>query len=515
MLKRYVRVGGSATRASGKRSFSSSNVAIIGAGFSGLITALQLKRKGIENFTIYESADRVGGTWYKNTYPGVACDTPAPSYAISDVASNWSSERPSGAEIRQYLEDTAETYDLMEHIQFNTSVEEARWNEETKRWQVATLDRTKKAAVTRSYNSLISAVGQLNIPKFPDFPGLRDFSGPMFHTALWDHSANLRSKRVGIIGAGPSAIQVATPVAEQAKSLTLFQRTVPYVLGYDYKHWSEADREQHMKDPSKLEEIRKSQFDEMEDMFTAMYQGEDNALKMKEVKQQMREALPERLHSVAIPDYPLGTKRMGISPSTKNGRSTLYFDTLAQEHVDVERERIERVEINGIRTRDGKLHELDVLIIATGFDSTKFVSPINVVGQTGETLEEAWGGTPRGFYGMMMPDFPNFYMIYGPGTNLGQNTVLVNIESSAKYVSQCIGLIGRKKCSKVEVSKAAMERYYSEYREKISDTVWAVDGVDSWYKTSNGTVVNQSPFSVVEYAARTENVRLEDLVLSP
>jgi len=267
-----------------------------------------------------------------------------------------------------------------------------------------------------------------------------------------------------------------------------------------------------------VEDIRKAQFDEMEEMYPVMFIGDANTRLAEDIKSAMRAALPPSLHARAIPDYPLGTKRMGFSPKllTADGTETnVYFETLKRPNVELVRDSISEIEGTGVRlASDGGFLELDALIMATGFHSTKFVQPLEVIGGQGQTLNEAWNGVPRGFYGMMMPQFPNFYMIYGPGTNLGQNTVIYNIESSSNYIAQCVEFLEQGRCAKVEISEKAMDEYYSEYRTELSKTAWAVEGVDSWYKTQQGVVVNQSPYSVVEYARRTATVNENDLVLS-
>ncbi|GAB5357901.1 hypothetical protein AAMO2058_000414300 [Amorphochlora amoebiformis] len=511
----------------------STRVAIIGAGFSGLSMGIELKKRGVEDFTIFESEAKLGGTWFKNTYPGVACDTPAPVYSLESTQYPWKSQRPQGSEIRAYLEWTAEQYGIRDKIRLNTDLDRACWDAERMKWDTKFRGKegpmAKQATESEDFDMLVSCVGQLNVPKKPNLPGLPDFQGPCFHTAEWDHSVKIQGLRVGMIGAGPSAIQAAEPLSRMVGNLTMFQRSVPYIVREQYRDFSEQEIKEYEADPSELEAMRKEQYDAAEEMYPAFYVGEDQLKWQNKLIHQMKEGLPSRLHQKCIPEYPFGIKRLGLSPAVGEN-SCLYYEALKRPNVSVQRSEIQRIEPNGVRLSDGKkrcsltltlilrlgsFHELDVLVLATGFQSTDFLNTVEITGSHGKTLQEAWEGVPQAFYGMAVPKFPNFYMIYGPGTNLGQNTVLVNIESSSRYIAQCAEMLQTGKAKALEIRDKAFLDYLKEYRSLIEKTTWSVEGVSNWYKSGkDGIVVNQSPWSVTEYRRRTTKLNPSDYIIS-
>ena len=491
-------------------------VLIIGAGMSGLLAAIRLKQAGVP-FTIVEKADEVGGTWRANTYPGCRVDSQNHVYSYSFRRKDWSQYYSRQWELKEYFIDCANENDIRKNIRFNTEVRSARWDEAAHMWNVEV--ETSSGAEVLTANVVITAVGQLDRPKIPAIPGIETFKGTTFHTAEWDHAQDLKGKRVGIIGSGASAFQVAPQVAREASHVTIFQRTPPWIIVVPHymadipagEHWLF----EHV--PYYADWFRFLQFWRISEGLMGMatvdpnWQGSNavNAINdqfRKEVEASMRAIIGDdpELAELVIPKYPIGAKRMVIDDGT-------YLRTLKNGHVDLTDAAIEAVTPNGVRTADGKEHEFDVIIYATGFQASEFLEPMKIYGTGGKELHDVWNGVPKALNGVTVPGFPNFFMCFGPNTFLvvnGSATILA--ECQVRYVLNALGSIIEGGHAAIDCKPDALERNYAWLTEGNAKRVWALPGVQSWYKNDAGVVTQIWPFSTLEFWQENKQVKHDD-----
>lgn len=474
-------------------------MAIIGAGFGGLGMAIQLLRAGFTQFTIFEKAADIGGVWRENTYPGAGCDIPSPLYSYSFAPNpDWPRRYSGQRDILAYLRRTAEKYRLADHLRLNTEVTEAVYDEETARWHITT-----SAGDTVTADVLVPAVGQLSRPATPDIPGADTFPGPQFHSAQWRHDVPLFGKRVAVVGTGASAIQFVPAIQPEVAELTVFQRSAPYVVPKPDRAYSESHRRVFRDLPI----VRLA-----ERLWTWLL-GEVLAIALTtatrpltlllwlvfatQLRLQVRD---RRLRARLKPDYPIGCKRLLFSNN--------WFPTLAKPNVRVVTEQISEITPRGIRTSDGVEHPVDVIIYGTGFRSTEFLVPIRVTGRGGQPLSESWADGARAYLGMTVPGFPNMFLIYGPNTNLGSNSIIYMMERQARYIVRVITRLAESPGVAVEVREAAAERFDREMRYRLAGSVWS--GCDSWYRDATGRISTNWPGPVFEYHRRTRFVEYRD-----
>lgn len=479
------------TRAAIAAGAPSPRIAILGAGAAGLCMAIRLRDAGIDSFTIYEKSDGVGGTWRDNTYPGAACDVPSHLYSFSFASKrDWTRKFARQPEILGYFESLVERFELAPHLRFGVEVTEAHYDDGTGTWTLraaqADDDGGDPTDVTIEADVVVSGLGQLNRPYIPDIEGLGEFveaGGTIFHSARWDHDHDLAGERVGIIGIGASAIQFVPPVAEQAGHTTLFQRSANYVGPRNDREFTERERWIFEHVPGAQTAYRESIYWRFEARFNAMRRGSRLGRFMEgQFRKLLRPLISERLTEEAvIPDYPLGCKRILIADD--------WYPTLLRPDVDVVTAGVERVEDGAVVTADGSRHPVDTIIFGTGFRSTEFLSPLKITGRNGRDLNEVWVDGARAFLGLAVPGFPNLFMLYGPNTNLGHNSILFMIEQQVGYTLRLIEekvLLGLRS---VEVADAAASRFDAEVQDAASRTVWA-EGCHSWYKTEDGRITN-------------------------
>jgi cation diffusion facilitator CzcD-associated flavoprotein CzcO len=401
--------------------------AILGAGLGGLGMAMRLRAAGDESFIILEKADRVGGTWRDNVYPGAACDVQSHLYWFSfDRQPDWSRLYPLQPEIQANIERLTAEHGIAPHVRFNTEVVEVRWEQDAALWRLRSAAGDEFRART-----VIAAWGQLNRPKF-GVPGAEDFAGDWFHSARWRHDVALDGRRVACVGSGPSAAQLIPEIAREAARLLVFQRSPNYVVPRLYRPYDEAERRMFLAEPERYFESREGFYQEHETWHGAMRQGTETAAAFTAAARAQLEmqvadpVLRERLW----PDYPIGCKRIIISDD--------FYPALVRPNVELVTHAIARIEPSGIRTADGRLHELDVIAYATGFETNSFLGPVEIVGRSGQALSEAWRNGPEAYLGMSIAGFPNFFMLYGPNTNLGHNSILLMLECQYDYVLQAM-----------------------------------------------------------------------------
>ncbi|MEM7080068.1 MAG: NAD(P)/FAD-dependent oxidoreductase [Pseudomonadota bacterium] len=492
-------------------------VLIIGAGMSGLGIAAKLKAAGI-NFTIIEKNDQVGGTWYENTYPDCGVDTPNHYYSYSfNRNPNWSGYFSKRDELHAYFDACADQFDVRDHVRFNTEVTEARYDETNHVWRVEVSGPDGTATLTG--NALVSAVGQLNRPALPDIEGLEHFAGEMWHSARWRDDVDIKGKGVAVIGTGCSCVQLLPRTAAVAERAVVFQRSPHWVApARDYYRPVEDGQLWALNHIPFYAAFHRARMiltfgDRSWPAVVADPEWDQPSLSMNEVNHGMREALTgfikdglgEKTHYVekCVPEFPVWGKRLIVD----NG----WYETLARDNVDLITDAITKIVPEGVVTADGTLHEVDILILATGFQSNNFLWPIAIQGKDGAVLSEVWGESANAYKGISVPGFPNLFCLYGPNTNIVHGgSIIYQVECQIHYVMQAISALINRSIAAIDV-KREVNAAYNERVQSISRTLaWGHPGVESWYKNSEGRVVNNSPFSLQEYWSVTHELSLED-----
>jgi 4-hydroxyacetophenone monooxygenase len=498
------------------------SVLIIGSGMSGILAAIRLQQQGIP-FTVLEKNAGIGGTWLENTYPGCQVDSANHLYNyIFEPNSQWPNHFSNQAELYAYFERIVEKYGLRQHIRFNCPVISASFDEHSGSWSV----RVQQAGVeeTLQANAVISAVGQLNIPKMPDIAGLESFAGVAFHSARWEHQHELLGKRVAVIGTGCSAAQFVPEIAPDCAQLKVFQRSAPWLLPAPSYHEPMA--------PEELWLLREIPFyARWYRFFLFRTRGVDGHLPLLYSEpgwqgpantigtgnEMLRAALTEALHEQAgdepellvklIPEYPPGGKR----PVLDDGA---WIQALKRENVQLHTEAIERVVPEGIVTADGELHEVDVLIYGTGFAADQFLVPMQVFGRGGVELVSQWNGDAHAYKGVCVSNFPNFYTLYGPNTNIVVGSSIVFfVECQMRYITGCLKLQLEQGLRSLECRRDVMDAYNRQIDALNRERAWGSPAVSSWYKNSQGRVTQNWPGTHWEYWQQTQHPDVEDYLL--
>ena len=489
------------------------NVLVVGAGFSGVGMGIKMQEAGIP-FTIIEKNDDVGGTWYENTYPGIGVDTANHFYSYSfDNNNDWDHFFAKGDQIEAYIKRNVERTSLRKHIRFSEEVLSLRWDEASLMWY-AEICRKDGSTYQATANAVVSAVGMLNRPKVPEIKGLESFSGPAFHTARWDHSADYRGKRVGMIGTGASGMQVGPAIQNDVANLTIFQRSPHWAMLNPLYFETVTDSKKWVLNniPFYTKWFRFQLFWSSSDTFHHNLKVDPNWPDKKhtlnaanaEVRKQLEAHIasevghdPELIRK-ATPDYPPYGKRML--------RDNHWYRMLTKTNVDLVDLQIDHVEPEGVVTSDGTLHPCDILVLATGFETRRMLWPMQIEGRGGATILDRWGDEdPRAHLGITVPEFPNFFVIYGPNTNLSHGgSAVFHSECQVRYIMQGLREL-------IETGNAALEikpEPFWDYQEKVDaahrDLVWSHGGVTSWYKNSAGRVHAASPWRLVDYRNLTE-----------
>lgn len=482
-------------------------VLIVGAGFSGLGMAIKLLEEGITRFLVIEKADDIGGTWYYNQYPGCACDIPAHLYAFSfDRNPDWSRMYAGRAEIEDYLKSCAQRYGLMPYVRLNTAMCQAAWDETDSLWRVTTArGETIRARV------LVSAVGGLHIPKYPEIKGLENFAGPAFHSTEWDAAVPLAGKRIAVIGTGASAIQFVPEIAPTAGRLLVFQRTPPWIIPKTDFAIPERWRNRFRRMPLLGWLFRNALFWQFESRVFAFLSSRRLRKRLgleKMALKHLEAQVPDPgLRAVLTPSYEIGCKRVLISND--------FYPALQRPNVELVREKIAEVREHCIVTQDGREHPVDVIIYGTGFRATEPLYGTRIIGRNGVDISQTWKDRIGAYLGLTVSGFPNFFILLGPNTGLGHNSVVLMSEAQVKYVMSCLRLMRRRGSQAMEVKSAVQATFVEELRERLADTVWQSGGCRSWYqdaKTGENPVI--WPGSVVGYRRRTRSVSPADYELT-
>ena len=453
-------------------------VLIIGAGFAGLGLAMRLRQQGQEHFLILEKAGEPGGTWRDNSYPGAACDVPSHLYSFSfEPKTDWSRRYAPQPEIFAYVRQCIDNHGLQPKIRCNSEVAEAWFDEEAALWRVTTTDGAAFSA-----RALVSACGQLNRPLYPQFPGLERFAGESFHSARWRHDIDLTGKRVAVIGTGASAIQFVPAIVPKVKQLTLFQRTPAYVLAKPDRAYSRLELTLMQRWPwmQKLDRGLQYLYHEARGVAFFVLPGLMKLMRGSFLRYLAREVSDAGLRAKLTPDYPMGCKRILISND--------YYPALAQPQVAVVNEAIREVSEHGVITADGREHAADVLIYGTGFAASDFLAPMQIRGLGGLELNQAWKDGAEAYKGISVNGFPNLFILYGPNTNLGHNSIIYMLESQFPYVLACLDKL-EQGVRYLDVRKPVQDAWNQRVQHAIEHSVWE-QGCSSWYKNAAGKHTN-------------------------
>jgi cation diffusion facilitator CzcD-associated flavoprotein CzcO len=468
------------------------HIVIVGSGFSGICLGIQLKLAGIHSFTLLEKADRLGGTWRENTYPGAACDVPSISYCFSfEQKTDWSRLWSPHDEILAYMQHCADKYDITPHIRFGTALESARFDERSGQWRIRTSRNGEPGDELRA-DVLVSGVGQLNRPIVPDLPGLDTFAGESFHSAQWNHDYDLSGKTVGVVGNAASAIQFIPEIAKQVGKLLIFQRSANWMVPKGDRDYTAAERRRFARFPWLARLMRWWTWCQYELMFPVFRQHRRAAAKMAKTSlDDMHTHIQDpELREALTPDYPIGGKRILFADD--------YYPALTRENVELVTSPIERVTPEGVVTRDGTTRRLDALILATGFDSTSFLTPMKIEGLHGRSLRDDWKDEPVAYLGMSVAGFPNFFMMYGPNTNLGHNSIIFMIECQANYIVGAIREIFGRGIGTLDLREDVMKAYNERIQRELATSVWATTD-RSWYKNEAGRITNNWSGTTIRY----------------
>lgn len=449
-------------------------IAVIGAGMSGILTAIRLQEAGFDNFVIHEKADRLGGTWRDNTYPGLVCDVPSHVYRYSFAPNpEWSRHYSPGPEILAYFKDVARQHGLERFVRYNSEVVRADYD--GGRWRLETADGGRDVA-----DVVIAATGVLRDPVYPDIEGLAAFAGPCFHTARWDHGIGLEGKRIGIIGTGSTAIQIVPAIVDVAAKVTLFQRTAQWIMPVPNPEFPDEQKQGFRSSPELMESMFLDLSKRFVDTFSRAVLGDETEL--TRIEETCRANLEENVRDRELrlkltPDYRVACKRLIVSD--------LFYPAIQKPNAALVTAPIERVEPSGVRTGDGVLHELDVLVLATGFHAHRFMRPMKITGRNGVSLDEVWSGPAQAFRAVAIPGFPNFFMLVGPNSPIGNFSLIAVSELQLGYILPLIGLLRDGACREVEPKRDVTARFNETIKEMVKGTVW-VSGCRSWYLDEYG-----------------------------
>ncbi|WP_372433644.1 flavin-containing monooxygenase [Hoyosella rhizosphaerae] len=452
------------------------DIAIIGSGFSGLGAAIKLKKLGSYSFVVLERGADVGGTWRDNTYPGAACDVPSQLYSFSFARNpEWSRSFSQQPEIQKYIRSVAEKSDVLDHHVFGCDVNSAQWDTAAQQWH---LDTTHGRFTARF---VVSGVGALCEPALPNIAGINDFEGELFHSARWDHTADLTGKRVAIIGTGASAIQIVPAIADKAGTLDVYQRTAPWILPRLDRPYTRFERFAFKHIPGVQRLARTAIYASRETQVIGLAKAPKLMLGLQALAKGMIRAQirnPE-LRKKVTPDFRIGCKRMLISNA--------YYPALDRANVDLITDGIAEVRGKSIVTADGTEREIDALIVATGFHVTDSPMFAGITGKDGRTLAEVFNDTGmQGYKGTTVAGFPNMFFLVGPNTGLGHTSIVLMIESQLNYVIDALKKIKSNNIATFDVLPEVQNEYNAILQKQLSDTVWMTGGCASWYLDKHG-----------------------------
>ncbi|HWC37271.1 MAG TPA: NAD(P)/FAD-dependent oxidoreductase [Acidimicrobiales bacterium] len=467
-------------------------VVVVGAGFGGIAAGVKLQQAGIDTFTIYESSLGIGGTWWDNTYPGAEVDVGSHLYCYSFKPHDWTRSHARQAELQKYLEETVDEFGLRPHLQLGVSVEAATWDESRHVWHARLDDGTVEEC-----DVLVSAVGFLNVPRYPEWPGLDRFGGPTFHTARWEHQHDLTDKVVAVVGTGSSATQVVPAIQPIVDHLYVFQREPSWILPKGERDFTDDERAAF----ANRWRSRRERWRQRWMLERSLWNGHlnrpgtrENTKREEMCRRYISRRFADRpdLRQAVTPTYPYPGKRPVIAST--------FYPALKKDNVTLVPKAVASVTPTGIVDTAGVERPVDVIVMATGFQAANYLARLDVVGRHGRTLQEHWTGEPRAYLGITVPGFPNFYMLYGPGTNGGE---LVSVlESQAEYAVRALKRMIRERVTAVEVKPAFEAAWWRWLQSRMEGTSWTM--TDNYFKAPTGKVVTQWPYGNMGYRLATK-----------
>ncbi len=449
---------------------------VIGAGMAGVLSGIKLLEAGYNNITIYEKADKIGGTWRENTYPGLTCDVPSHSYTYSfEPNPDWSHLLPPGAEIQDYFERTTRKYGVDKLIRFNEEIMACDFRDG--QWHLQT-----RSGISDRADIVIAATGVLHVPRMPAIPGMDSFKGDIFHTARWDHSVPLDGKRVGVVGTGSTGVQIISALSTRAQKLVHFQRTPQWIMPVENRAFTEEEKASFRNDPELLKYMQNEpEYVANVERFTNAIVEPDSPA-MHEIEAIVRQNLEDNVRDPELreklrPNYRAACKRLIFSPD--------FYEAVQRPGVEVAIGGIDCIEPEGIRGSDGTFHALDVIALATGFQADQFMRPMNIVGRNGVELNAVWSERPRAYYAISIPEFPNFFMLNGPNGPVGNFSLIDIAEHQWHYISQLIDKVASGECREVSARPEALEAFDRERIAAAKSTIFG-SGCQSWYLDAEG-----------------------------
>jgi cation diffusion facilitator CzcD-associated flavoprotein CzcO len=478
-------------------------VAIVGTGFGGIGAAVRLKQAGVEDLVLFERTDDVGGVWRDNTYPGAACDVASHLYSFSFAPKgDWSRRFAPQGEIHAYLRRVAADFDVVRHVRFATEVLAAHFDDSAGTWQLRLSDGS-----VHECDVVVAACGQLSRPAVPHLPGLESFAGTVFHSAHWDHGHDLTGRRVAVVGTGASAIQFVPEIAPKVAAMSVFQRSAPYVIRKPDREYGARTRALLARSPWLLRADRLRTYVTNEARSLG-FNTEPRLMKGHELRFRRhlrRQVADPALRRALLPTDPIGCKRILQSDD--------WYPALIEPHVELVTSPIAQVRPDGIETADGLLHEADTIILGTGFTATELLAPMQVTGRGGRRLTDAWSRGAEAYLGTTVSGFPNLFLLYGPNTNLGHNSIVLMLESQIGYLVQAVQRV-RSTGAVLDVRADVQAAYNAWLQTRLAGTVFA-GGCRSWYLTADGRNTQNWPGTTLDFRRRTRRLRPADYVLEP
>lgn len=463
-------------------------IIIIGAGFGGIGMAIELRRAGIDDFVLLEKAEEIGGTWWENTYPGCGCDVMSLMYSYSyEPNRRWTRMFARQPEILDYLRRTVDKYDLRRHIRLRSEVVTLDFDDAADRWDVGLSDGRHFRP-----RMVVMAAGPLHEPAIPDFPGRDTFGGNSFHSAQWDHEFDITGKRIAVIGTGASAVQFVPKIAEQAAQVTVFQRTPHWVVPKPDRRLSRWEHRAFRYLPGAQRLYRWGIYWGYESLIPAFLHP--NLMRRAETvaRAHVRNQVPDpELRRRLTPDYRLGCKRILVSNN--------YYPTLQRPDVDLVTSPIAEITEHGITTADGSAREFDAIVYGTGFRISDRFTGQHLVGANGRTIQQTWRNGMEGFLGVAVHGFPNLFLIMGPNSGGGNQSIVFMIEAQARYIRQCVEQLRRTSTTRIEVRASTQHEFNRRLHAKLAGTVWNSGGCNSWYLDEHGLNRAAWPGSSVSY----------------
>ena len=450
-------------------------VGVIGAGMAGILAVIKLREAGITDIVCFEKADRVGGTWRENTYPGIGCDVPSHVYSYSFAPNpDFTRMFSPGHEIQAYLERVAVDHGVVPHLRLGDEVVSAIYDRGV--WHLETA-RGHRA----DFDVVIAASGVLHHPRMPEIDGVDEFEGAMFHSARWDQDVPIDGRRVGVIGTGSTAVQITGALVDRVEHFSLFQRTPQWIMPMDNKLFSDDQRATFRSEPHRLRELR----DFLESAFAENFADavvDAKSERLEQIEDTCRANLYQHVTDTELrrrlePDYRAACKRLVVSAD--------FYDAIQKPNAELVTAAISRIERRGIRTDTGRLHELDVIVLATGFEVDRFMRPTVITGLDGRTLEEAWADGPTAYLSVSIPEFPNLFMLNGPNGPVGNFSLIQVAELQMDYILQLVRRLQAGLSTEIHATEAAMREHEARRIEAAQATVW-VTGCNSWYLDARG-----------------------------